>query len=257
MIKFITSLKYRICLSVLLCLFSSNVYAQEILDRLYEEELGLYKKEEIKAKEPQVIKPQDIRDGNVNVDQFEQIIDPVIPEQPKAQDPNLVNRLEGNMSKILLKRRKLKSLMYSFEEEAAINAALDSLRSGALFLPEDDSGDEIAFEEEVIDNRKSYIYLASILYYGEGNWALWINGEKFTSDSNSPENEIYVQSVTTDEISVLWTISASKWRILLGRKADDQESKINANNQVEAEFRLRPNQTYLLREDQVVEGKGE
>jgi len=232
-------------------LFSSNVYAQEILDRLYEEELGLYKTEETKTTKSQAINAQNISDGNGQFDE------PNASGKTTATTSNLVNRLEGNMSKILLKRRKLKSLMYSFEEESAINAALDSLRSGALFLPEDDLGEDIAFEEEVIDNRKSYIYLASILYYGQGNWALWINGEKFTSDSNSPENEIYVQSVTNDEISVLWTISASKWRILLGRKADEQESKINANNQVEAEFRLRPNQTYLLREDKVVEGKGD
>ena len=145
--------------------------------------------------------------------------------------------------------------MYNLDEEAAINAALDSLRSGALFLPQTEMVVEETYEEEIVDNRKSYIYLASILDYGDGNWALWINDEKFTSDSNAPENEIYIKSVSYDEISVLWTISASKWRILLGRLADEQESKINANNQVETEFTLKPNQTYLLREDRVIEGK--
>lgn len=253
--KLFKNLQYRICLSLLLCLLSSNVFAQEILDKIYEEELGLNKQKEI-LKTQKIIDELKLNEENLTEEERARLEElKKIQEKNRSENPDLVDTLENNMSKILLKRRKLQSLMYNLDEEAAINSALDSLRSGGLFLPKTEVVEEETLEEEIVDNRKSYVYLGSILYYGEGNWALWINGQKFTSDSNSPENEIYIKAATYDEISVLWTISASKWRILLGRKADEQESKINANNQVETEFKLKPNQTYLLKENRVIEGK--
>jgi hypothetical protein len=40
----------------------------------------------------------------------------------------------------------------------------------------------------------------------------------------------------------------------MGRKSEEMAGKINSQNQVEAKFELKPNQTYLLIYDNVIEG---
>ena len=40
----------------------------------------------------------------------------------------------------------------------------------------------------------------------------------------------------------------------MGKKSEEMSEKINSQNQVEAKFELKPNQTYLLFYDNVVEG---
>jgi len=145
---------------------------------------------------------------------------------------------------------KLTSLMFDDAENEAINRALDSFKNGNTYLPEEAAESK----DDNVTNRMSYVYLASIMYLSEEYWAVWINDEKITSESNQPGNELYLQEVQKDKISVLWTISASKWKILIGRKSEEMAEKINSQNQVEAKFELKPNQTYLLIYDNVIEG---
>jgi len=145
---------------------------------------------------------------------------------------------------------KLTSLMFDDAENEAINRALDSFKNGNTYLPEEAAESK----DDNVTNKMSYVYLASIMYLSEEYWAVWINDEKITSESNQPGNELYLQEVQKDKISVLWTISASKWKILMGRKSEEMAEKINSQNQVEAKFELKPNQTYLLIYDNVIEG---
>lgn len=170
----------------------------------------------------------------------------------KNNAPSLINKIEKEVSQILVRKRKFKSLMFTDSQIAELNAAIDSYKGGEIYLP--DSNSEIAATEEEEVNKKSYIHLASILFFDDNDWTVWLNGEKITKQSNHPANELYILSINKNEIEVLWTISVTKWRILLGRRADDLESQINLNNQVEAKFTLRPNQTYLLVDDIVAEG---
>ncbi len=170
-------------------------------------------------------------------------------DSENIQKSVLLDKIEEGMRKNI-SQVKLTSLMFDDAENEAINRALDSFKNGNTYLPEEvaESGDGN------VTNRGSYIYLASIMYLSEEYWAVWINGEKITSESNQPSNELYLQEVQKDKISVLWTISASKWKILMGRKSEEMAGKINSQNQVEAKFELKPNQTYLLIYDNVIEG---
>lgn len=145
---------------------------------------------------------------------------------------------------------KLTSLMFDDAENEAIKRALDSFKNGNTYLPEEAAESK----DDNVTNRMSHVYLASIMYLSEEYWVVWINDEKITSESNQPGNELYLQEVQKDKISVLWTISASKWKILIGRKSEEMAEKINSQNQVEAKFELKPNQTYLLIYDSVIEG---
>lgn len=172
--------------------------------------------------------------------------------QDNIQKSVLLDKIEEGV-RSNISDNKLTSLMFDDTENEAINRALDSFLNGNTYLPTE--GEEGGDGD--VTNRRSYIYLASIMYLSEEYWAVWINGEKITSESNKPGNELYLQEVQKDKISVLWTISASKWKILMGRKSEEMASKINSQNQVEAKFELRPNQTYLLVYDSVVEGNAQ
>ena len=170
-------------------------------------------------------------------------------DSENIQKSVLLDKIEEGMRKNI-SQVKLTSLMFDDAENEAINRALDSFKNGNTYLPE-----EVAESEDGnVTNRGSYIYLASIMYLSEEYWAVWINDEKITSESNQPGNELYLQEVHKDKISVLWTISASKWKIIMGKKSEEMSEKINSQNQVEAKFELKPNQTYLLFYDNVVEG---
>ncbi|MBU6339599.1 MAG: hypothetical protein KGQ36_06510 [Rickettsiales bacterium] len=170
----------------------------------------------------------------------------------------LVNNTTKKFSNFIANRTQLSSLMFNEEQQYAITAAIESLRNGVIFAPQDSEDKEKDKEaENKALNKKTYIYLASIMYVNNDYWAVWINGEKITSDSNAKTNEIYLENVQRDKVSVLWTISESKWKILMGVKADEMQSQVNAQGQVEKRFELKPNQTFLLLYETVIEGNAQ
>ena len=93
------------------------------------------------------------------------------------------------------------------------------------------------------------------MYFAEKQWSLWINDKKFGAGSNSSENELYFKSVSQDKTTIVWRLSISKWKILSGKKSEEYAPKINENNQVEVEFTLKPNQTFILSSNKVVDGR--
>ena len=105
------------------------------------------------------------------------------------------------------------------------------------------------------ENVKAYIFLSSILYFGNDSWSLWVNDKKYTAKSNKVENELYFKSVERDKVNIIWKLSVSKWKILSGLRSESLAPKINNNNQVEIDFTLQPNQTFILSSSKVVNGK--
>jgi len=200
----------------------------------------------------------------------------VLPEVSVDDAP--INTLEVNKStllpdakesidNLLLNNDKTISLMFDDDENNNSERALDSFRNNQQFIPEESEeersanakkkGEENqkAQENEVAENEKSFIYLASIIYFTAKAWAVWVNDQKITYESNNPEKELYLSSVTNNSVKLMWKISLSKWKILSGQKIDAQPPSINANNQVEIEFELHPNQTFSLKADKVAEGR--
>ncbi len=156
--------------------------------------------------------------------------------------------------------KKLFSLMFGNDEIDNIGKAIDSLNNAQVFIPDDDKekaaqaaqASKIAAEEK---NAKSYIYLASIIYLSPEDWAVWIGDQKITKQTNKKSNEFYLKLVTRDQVEVLWTIGISKWKILSGIKSDEAVPKVNDKNQIEINFTIRPNQTFILGSNAVVEGR--
>lgn len=185
---------------------------------------------------------------------------------------SLTNQISSdNLIANILLSRKATSLMFDDEENDHIGRAINSLRSNEIYVPEGaegGTGDENLTPEERKKNaedkkraeeneanEKSYIYLASIIYFTPKDWAVWINQQKITHESNRWDKELYVKSIQKDRVKIVWKISLSKWKILSNSKPESEAPKVNANNQIEVEFELKQNQTFMLNTHSVVEGK--
>lgn len=162
---------------------------------------------------------------------------------------------------------KLKSLMYDEEQFNNLEKAIEAMRNNQSFVPEGEEAqkesdenakkqdEEIKKLESSEDNVKSYVFLSSIMYFSDKQWSLWINDKKFIASANSVENELYFKNISQDKATIVWKLSISKWKILSGKKSEEYAPKINENNQVEVEFTLKPNQTFILGLNKVADGR--
>ena len=169
-----------------------------------------------------------------------------------------IGGLKNSIEELFL-NQKVSSLMFDDEENSNIDRAIDAFRNRELNGLEAGStggeGNEDGDFRQYERNEKSYIYLGSIIYLTPKDWVVWINNQKITSFTNYKTNELYVRSVEKDKVRLLWTLSISKWKILSGKNSEDFAPKLNEHNQVEVEFELRPNQTFILVANKVVEGR--
>lgn len=163
----------------------------------------------------------------------------------------------------ILKKTPLKSLMYNQEQYDKIEKAVDAMKNEQPLVIEgqenenkDNNKEESSKKEvKVEDNIKSYVYLSSIIYLSDNNWSIWVNDKKFTTNTNSTDKELYFKKVTPEYVNILWKLSLSKWKVLSGKKSESLAPKINDQNQVEIEFTLRANQTFILSQNKVANGR--
>lgn len=204
-------------------------------------------------------------EGNFQNNQIEEVL---IPDSEQDQKINEANNLPVNDDEISKSKKadnEIKSIMITPEEDQGIELILDSIKTGKELIfndfdlydedTADVSQDELILEEDEI-NENAFIYLASIIFQSSDQWSIWLNNNKITSSNNNVINEIFIKDVDINYVDILWKLSLSKWRILSGN--DDENSSppnLNKNNQVEIEFTLRPNQTFDLRREVIIEGK--
>jgi hypothetical protein len=175
----------------------------------------------------------------------------------KGQEKNKEKTTEtGPISKIvssLIPKKSGPSLMFSTEEIEKVEQALLANQNNQPFIT-----DNASVEKEAAgatgDEVNSCVYLGSILYHSPNSWAAWINGQKITNSDNKVGNEIYIKSINEDKANIVWTMSISKWKILTNQKSESG-APIGANNQVELNFNLSFNQTYMLNGGEVIEGR--
>jgi len=190
----------------------------------------------------------------------------------ELKNSTLLNQAQGGLANVLL-GKKASSLMFDDEESGNIDRAVESFKNNQIYTPDENANPEElsgASEEERklleeaaraeeekrnADNEKSYIYLASLLYFSKNDWIVWINEQKITSKTNNPEKELSVEAIDRGSVKMLWKLSISKWKIISGSRSEADIPKTNENNQIEIRFTLKPNQTFVLSSNNVVEGK--
>jgi hypothetical protein len=177
-----------------------------------------------------------------------------------ASISNSISKILGDAGEV-----SIPVLMFNDQEITNINRAIDSLKNNQIYVPEGlEKKDEKIPEEdpekneenEIVENEKSYIYLGSVIYFSANDWVIWLNDQKISTSTNNEQKEIYVSGVDKDRIKVRWKMSLTKWKILSGKKDETMAPRLDFDsNIVESEFELRPNQTYILGSNSVVEGK--
>ncbi len=179
------------------------------------------------------------------------------PENSPISADN-INKISSSIETILL-NKKATSLMFDDEQNSNIERAVDSFKSigSADYKKYDTAGQDLAdlSQQSYEENEKSYIYLGSIIYLTPKDWAVWINNQKITYTTNKKTSEIYVKSVESGKVKISWSLSVSKWKILSGNQSEESTPKVNSRNQVEVNFELKPNQTFVLSNISVVEGR--
>lgn len=198
-----------------------------------------------------------------------------IKELPKEKDNNLKkSTLLGNenndISDVLLDKEKdilPKSLMFNDQEKLQIKRTIEALKNNKIYEPSDaelesqkDLEKELLEEEakkeeeEELGSEKSYLYLASLLYYSEYDWVVWINDQKITYADNDSTQELYIKNINHSQLDIIWSLSVSKWKIISGNTSGIIP-ETNENNQIVIEFTIRPNQTFVLKDRSIIEGK--
>ena len=167
----------------------------------------------------------------------------------KTTKINLVSHITPSIKK----KNDNQSLMFEDKEIRIINEALDAYKNNLPFTINNKS---IKNKKKlpIEYNIKSYIYLGSILYQTPNNWSTWINGQKISSSNNHIDNDLYIKSISANHAKITWKMSISKWKILTKNKSEDK-APINFNNQVEFNFTLGFNQTFILNSKEIVEGE--
>ena len=181
------------------------------------------------------------------------------PEIPTSKTPISASSIKKSIED-LFSGTKLQSLMFSETDASNIDKAIEAFQNNQIFELEGEAENpEKSVSEEAKkleqENVKAYIFLSSILYFSNDSWSLWINDKKYTAKNNKAENELYFKSVDRDKVNIIWKLSVSKWKILSGLRSESLAPKINTNNQVEIDFTLQPNQTFILSSNKVVNGK--
>ena len=202
-----------------------------------------------------------------------------------SKNPTATEQLDASKIQEILKNKEIKeladkkyeSLMLTEVELKNIKKANESANNGQPFVAEieeeinikDSKGEQdelkekkkkeqeekLKKEEDEQGSEKSYIYLASIIYFNQRDWVIWINDQKITPRTNQQNKELYIKKVYANQIDVIWKLSITKWKIISGKNLETISPKINKDNQIEVSFSLKPNQTFMLSNNSVVEGK--
>jgi len=169
--------------------------------------------------------------------------------ESKSEEKSIFERKQMSTS-MFLNNRQFEELMKAFK-------FFESGEEGEYIKGEitEEEKKEKVMEEIEEEKLMANVYLNSILYISKDNWSVWLNGQKITNETNDEDNELYLLEVSKNKVIVLWSVSISKWEIIVPDLEYLKTVEVNEDNEVENIFTLRPNQTYLPIEDRVVEGK--
>lgn len=249
----IIKLKFIIfCLSLCLGFIAFAALSQESLTTVIIDDVDDSKKNDDSVKAVDLDKKSPTDAVNKGTDKND--------EKEKQQDNKNLgsNEKVAGIEDILLQQKPSVSLMFSDADQKNINRAMMAYKAKEAFVVNQTDAkakEKSGKKKKVVENEKSFLHLSSIIYFSSDAWSLWIDSNKITSDSNKVGSDLYIKSISPEKITIVWTMSVSKWKILSGKTSESDIPKVNKDEQVEIEFTLRQNQTYMLTTNKVIEGK--
>jgi len=213
-------------------------------------------------KNDDLVKSGDLNNKSQIIDTLDKKVSDVLDksdDNDKKQKNNDLGKVSG-IEDVLLQQKPITSVMFSDVDEKNIDRAVRAYKNKEKFVVNQDSDskkakDKSGKKKDPIENERSFLHLSSIIYFASDAWSLWVDSVKISSDSNKVGSDLYVKFISSEKVTIVWTMSISKWKILSGKVSESDAPKINKNDQVEVEFTLKQNQTYMLTTNKVIEGK--
>ena len=213
-------------------------------------------------KNDDLVKSGDLNNKSQIIDTLDKKVSDVLDksdDNDKKQKNNDLGKVSG-IEDVLLQQKPITSVMFSDVDEKNIDRAVRAYKNKEKFVVNQDSDskkakDKSGKKKDPIENETSFLHLSSIIYFASDAWSLWVDSVKISSDSNKVGSDLYVKFISSEKVTIVWTMSISKWKILSGKVSESDAPKINKNDQVEVEFTLKQNQTYMLTTNKVIEGK--
>ena len=111
--------------------------------------------------------------------------------------------------------------------------AATELPKGSLFFTPVETQQIEALASKNAQNNSFYpdIHLGAVMYYGPGEWTLWLQGERWTPGTERAD--LHILDVTPDEVRL---------------------AVITAPETTSQEITLRPHQTYQIATGRIIEG---
>ena len=107
-----------------------------------------------------------------------------------------------------------------------------------------------------LEDTNIYIYLNSIMYISKNAWSVWINDSKITNENNK-NRDIIIKKITPNYINIVWSFDLSQWDIVNPNKIIPEDMYKIKDNIVSIFLRMSPNQTYIVRDNKILEGRPE
>lgn len=105
-----------------------------------------------------------------------------------------------------------------------------------------------------LEDTNIYIYLNSIMYIADNAWSIWINESKITN-SNNGDADIIVSEIRPNYVDIIWSFNLDQLDIVNPKKLIPESMYEIKNNIVSVFLTLSPNQTFIARENKILEGK--
>ena len=107
-----------------------------------------------------------------------------------------------------------------------------------------------------LEDTNIYIYLNSIMYISKNAWSVWINDSKITNENNE-NRDIIIKKITPNYINIVWSFDLNQWDIVNPNKIIPEDMYKIKDNIVSIFLRMSPNQTYIVRDNKIWEGRPE
>ncbi len=245
------------CSVLLFCSVFSPVFSQESLTSIIIDEGNDNKKND------DLVKSGDLNNKSRIIDTLDKKVNDALNKSTDKEQKNNNSGFDQKVSgieDILLQQKPITSVMFSDVDENNIDRAIRAYKNKEKFVVNQDSDskkakDKSGKKKNQIENERSFLHLGSIIYFAPDAWSLWVDSVKISSDSNNIDSDLYVKFISSEKVTIVWTMSISKWKILSKKVSENDAPKINKNDQVEVEFTLKQNQTYMLTTNKVIEGK--
>lgn len=172
------------------------------------------------------------------------------PPSADTDSTNPISDITGNWTSSLMFNT---SAMRELSE--AIAKARRNKELGITDVPAPDGSGGVIPQKPEEPKEAPAFYLNSILYVSASEWVIWVNGTKVTP--KEPMSDITIDSVNKQAVAMSWkahdlNLISPHWQEEIKK---NKSISVSSDNHT-VKFTLFPNQTFVSRAMEIIEGKG-